>query len=254
MSFLIFFFVLIRVSSIVAFFPFVGEATIPIQIKVMLSLLLSAVFFPLAIHFDNAFVVSTVSSEIKILLAIGMEVTLGLAIGLLARLSFYTVLTAGHFIAAQMGMTMASVFDPTIGQRSDTVQRFLYLIAMMIFLTINGHYLLFQVIKETFIKIPPASLTIGPEFAELLNVGVQSVFVWAIKLAAPVLIVTMAMNAGMGLVARAVPQMNVMMVAFALNILVGLIVLFVSLPVLMDSFEVIMVQVHNRVLGAINVL
>jgi len=249
-----FFFVLVRVSSIVAFFPFFGEDSIPIQVKVLFSLVLAAIFFPMIGQFNTTFIQSTMNSPIKMMFAVVMEISLGLAIGFIARLSFDAVLTAAHFIAAQMGLTVASFFDPSQHANGGNIQKLFYVIAMLLFLSFNGHYILLSVIEETFHKIPPGSLNFSGRFTEILIVGVRSMFIWAIKLSAPVMLVTMIMNAGMGLVARAVPQMNVMMVAFSVNILVGLVVLFVSLPFLREGFETITNQVGDALFSAVSVL
>ncbi len=219
--------VLLRVSAIIVTIPVISEGTVPAKVKAALSILTALIVFPLVasqmpptkhMHF------------IELIFLMTGEVLIGITIGFVARLVFAAIQLAGDIIGFQMGFSVASVIDPLSSQQVSIITELQYLIAMMVFLTVNAHHYFFQAIVQSYALITPLSFHFSGQLMQfILNVS-REMFVIALKLAAPIMAVMIFTNVGLGVVARTVPQMNIFIVGFPLQISLGLVFLGVSAP------------------------
>jgi flagellar biosynthetic protein FliR len=135
-------------------------------------------------------------------------------------------------LGLQMGVSMANVMDPVGQQQLSVIAQFLNVIAFWLFLAVDGHHLAISAFLESFRWFPLAGAGPGPETGVLgVEMGRQ-MFRSALLLAAPGLLVLMAMQVGLGIVARVVPQMNVFLVAVPLQIAIGLLAVAAGLVLL----------------------
>jgi flagellar biosynthetic protein FliR len=226
--------VLIRVSAMIMMVPALGEATIPASVKWGLSLLITLVLFPAV---KSSIPPLLVLGGVEMVLAIAGEMLIGILIGFAARLVFAGIQLAGELMGFQMGFSVASVIDPTSNMQVSIITEFQYLVSLLLFMTINAHHLFISAIADSYQAVPP----LGVHFSEaLLKALIQlsrDIFVIAIKISAPVAAVLLFTNVAMGLVARTVPQMNVFMVSFPLQIAVGLLFIGLAAPVFMKVTE-----------------
>ena len=129
--------VLTRISAFFMILPVFGWKTIPVRIKVAITVLLT-VFFSMIIHVPvNAAEVSSA----KAILLIANEATYGLALGLIVTFVFAAVKFSGRIIERQMGLAMAQIMDPMTGERTQPLGSLLEMIFIMLFLSANGHHL-----------------------------------------------------------------------------------------------------------------
>ena len=156
-------------------------------------------------------------------LATGSEFLFGFIIALTAKFFLASVQLAGQFLGFQMGFNMASVMDPQTGGQSSVVSQFLYLITVLIFFSINGHYAFIKAVAHSFETVYPGTFMLkGPIVIGLMKLS-SEMFIIALKLAAPIMIALFLSNLALGIVARTVPQVNILMVGFPINISLGLI-------------------------------
>lgn len=199
-----------------------------IQLKVLLSLVLAFVFFPI-LSMQYAAVDFL---KIDFISAAAREVMVGLCLGFLTRVFFYAVSAAGELISTSLGLASAAIFNPMMGSQGTVVEKFYYTLAVLLFLAINGHHQFIEVILKSFELFPlDRGLLHFENFAQVALIG-QEVLLLAIKMSAPIMVAILVANLAMGILGRAVPQINVLVTSFSVTIIVGLGLLIITLPLM----------------------
>lgn len=223
--------VLFRISGIFLFAPLLGATTIPARVKVFLALGLSLCVYPLLLSPDRPaapLVRAAIDTPLHLWglgAAVAVELLIGLVIGYGASLPIIAAQVGGHVIDQQIGLGLAGVFNPELGEQSGVVGEFFFLTALTIFVIIGGHRVMLVTLAGSFDHVPLGG------FADmhgmlLMTLGLLSaMFDLALRVAAPLLAIIFLETVAMGFIARTVPQMNIMSIGFALRILIGLAVL-----------------------------
>lgn len=159
------------------------------------------------------------------------EILLGAIIGLLFRLIFMGVKTAGSIIGYQIGFALVSMPDVEQGGQVSIMGQLWFLVATLIFLSINGHHLVISAFAESYEVIPPGMVGLASSVGELMIKYTAYVFVIALKIASPVMIALFLTDVALGTIAKTMPTMNVFFVGFPIKIGVGLMVIAMSLPI-----------------------
>lgn len=210
-----------RMASLVSVMPIFGFAGVPLQVKGALSLILTIIVFPIA-KFDFA-PLSLVPVELIILFM--REILIGLAIGFITTLVFYGIQMAGQIVGIQMGFGIINIIDPISNIQISMIGQMYYLLALLIFLTMNGHHFLLQALVYSYDLIPLGGGVFFAGLVEQVSILSGMVFNVALMVAAPVMAALLITDVGLGFMARVAPQMNVFIVGFPLKILVGFLVI-----------------------------
>ncbi|MCG8606363.1 flagellar biosynthetic protein FliR [bacterium] len=222
-----FFLAFVRISALMAVAPFFGNQTIPIKVKVFLSLFLSSLILP---SLKSQIGVETLDLITFIPMVI-REGLLGLFLGFNAKFFFETFQFAGRLISTQMGLGMAQLVDPDSGSPATPIGNFYSLIAIVLFLILNGHHLIISAVYGSFELAPVASLSlIAPGAGIKMMTLFNELFIIGIKLAAPSMAALFLMEVSTGIMARIVPQMNIFFVALPLRLGAGLFIVIAFLP------------------------
>jgi len=220
-----FFLILIRVSIILFLAPIFGSLLIPPQVKAGLALVLSLVLMTVLRVDVSGFPVD-LFSFITLLLS---EIFLGLSLTLLVRLVLEGSQIAGQYLGFQMGFAIVNVVDPQTGNQASVLSQFAYVLALIVFLSMNGHYLIIKGLVESFELVPPGQAAFSSAVFTHISKAVSGMFVIAVKIGAPAIAVLFFTKVAMGIVAKTVPQMNVLFVGMPLYIVIGLFVFGLSL-------------------------
>lgn len=163
------------------------------------------------------------------------ELLVGIAIGLVVLIIFSAVQVAGGLMGFQMGMWLATVFDPHSGTETPVISQFQYLFALAIFLAVNGHHLILKGLWKSFSVLPLGGFTFTGALAdEVIGLG-NTIFRTGFELGAPVIGVLLLISVAMGLVARVIPELHILIVGIPLKIGVGLLILGFSMPYIANS-------------------
>ena len=220
--------VLSRAAGIVGFAPFYNVRLIPIRSKVLLSFALAVALYPSSLELDF-----TPTEEIwKLAWMILRECGIGLALGLATYMVFAGIQLAGELVGLQMGFRIAGAFDPQFGMSSSLMTQFNNLFALMIFLSVNGHHWFIRGAAQSFQLIPLGEMRVSGRYVGRLIELFGELFVIALKIGAPMIIALILTNMALGLMMRAVPQMNIFVIGFPVMIVVGLSILLVSIEAL----------------------
>ena len=137
---------------------------------------------------------------------------------------------AGQVAGYQMGLAIANIMDPATSLQVPILAQAYNLMAMLIFLAIDAHHWFFRSLVESFNLLPLFHFRLSSSVISHLVDTAGAMFVIAVKVGAPVIVVLILTSVAFGLLARTVPQMNIFIVAIPLKIIVGLLFVFFSLP------------------------
>lgn len=208
--------------------PFWGGRTVPVIVRVWIALILAAASYP-------AVPLTALAGGLTILtlcVSLAGEVLLGLVLGWLAQLLFAGVRLAGQEIEMRSGLALTQLIDPHEGGHSGVFAAFLEVSAGLIFFAMNGHHLLIQALSSSFTVFPLAGEKFFASMLDGLIGSAGEIFVIALRLSAPVLIGLLLSDIVLGVISRAVPQMNVFMVSQPLQFAFCVLLMMLSLPAL----------------------
>jgi flagellar biosynthetic protein FliR len=242
--------IFLRCVSFLVAWPVFGTGTVPVHIKVLLALLLSFCLLPV-IHFQNLDLIK-ISDEL--LFVATREIFLGLFLGFLLRIFFFAVSMAGEIIGISSGLSSAQLFNPMMGMQTNVLEQIEVGLATLIFLAMNGHHLFLQGLAQSFDLIPVAAIGVKYQSFNVIAAMTQDIFAMAFKMASPVVVTVLITNITMGLIGRAVPQINVMMTGFQVTITVAGVVLIVSMPFFVEEMSGLFNLMTTRFFEAAKVL
>jgi len=216
--FKVFILILIRISVVLFLFPVFGSRVFPILVKAGLALIIAATLLPV-VTTDHFFFPD---NTIHIAILIVSEFMIGLIIGLIARLFFSAAQIAGHVIAFQMGFGMINVLDPQTGAQVSILDQIAYWMVLLIFLILNGHHILITCLADSFRIVEPGMIHLNKELLLQILGSSSDMFILAIKIGAPGIVSLLFVSTAFGLCAKFAPQMNILIAAFPVKIIVGL--------------------------------
>ena len=209
---------LTRVSLLVFLLPVFGGNGAPAVLKGAICLALTVAIWP-QVSFPGE---AMPAHPFGLMLVVVGELVLGLMFSLVIRFTFAGIQAGGHILAFQMGFSMAMVADPLQGEQETLLSHFLYTVALLTFLVLNGHLYVLKALMDSFAIIPPGGLVLSPPLlGEVISMSAQ-IFVLGLKVAAPVLAALFLVELALALMARAAPQMNLLIIGFPLKIAIGL--------------------------------
>ena len=234
--------VLFRLSGIFLFAPMLGSTAIFRQVKVFLIVGLSLCIYPMLLtpgrdsaQMFEQFMVTDLSIW-TLGVAVGLELLVGLVIGYAASLPLIGMQVGGQVIDQQIGMGLAGVFNPDLGEQSGMVGQFMFIVALAVFVVLGGHRAMFAVLIGSFEHVPPGGLTDFESLATLLVGLLQSSFELALRVAAPLLCLTFIQTLAMGFIARTVPQVNILSIGFPMRTIIGALLLVMFIGVAIDVY------------------
>ncbi len=218
--------VLTRLSAFFLILPVFGWQAIPVRIKAALTVLLS-VFFAIAapVGIDPAGV-----SPVRAVLLLAGEATYGLALGLIVALLFSVIKLSAHFVERQMGLNMAHVIDPLTNEEGKPLGSLVEMIFILLFFSVNGHHLFLLIISKSYEAFPVGVVpTIDALTDGVIGAG-SAMLVASLRLAAPALAAFLVLMVTLALLARLVPEMNILFISLPMRIAMGLIMMAMFLP------------------------
>lgn len=225
--------VIIRLTSFFCIVPVFFPKGTPNIVKVALSLIMAYVLMP-GINYNDA--ASIISMPVFAVDCVN-EVLTGLLLGFITNLCFMSASYAGSLMDMQIGFSMMTVYDPSSGSNTTLVERLLYYFSLALFLTVDGHHMLIKALIESFNVIKLGKLILMQSSASVVIKAFIEFFTIGLKIAVPIILILILSDITMGLVARAVPQLNIMILGLPVKILVGMMCIAVSLPIFVRIME-----------------
>lgn len=220
-----------RVGTLVMLLPGIGERMILGRLRLGIALFLTLALLPLSMSLIPP--ARSPSATIGILVG---EIAVGLVLGLAARMVVAAMQIAGTIVAQQLGLSFAMSLDPTIGGQEASIGNFLTLTAVAMIFATDLHHLALGAIRESYAILPPVGI---PEPGDAVQLAIGAVgrgFSLALRISAPFIVFGILINAGLGILSRLMPQLQVFFIGMPLSILIGMLVLLASLGLMMQLY------------------
>jgi flagellar biosynthesis protein FliR len=221
----------LRVSGLVMFAPFLGSNSIPVRIKAILVMAITALLYP--VYAPNLPAV-TVTNWVVLVIT---ELVVGIALGFATNMAFEAAQMAGQVLSIQMGYSLVNILDPNTKVETTVVSMFHTTIVMLIFLRFDVHLWIVRAVAKSFAYLPPGSVHLTGTFTMALLHGMASVMSVGVQIAAPVIAATLVTDVVLGMLGKASPQMPLMLLGPAVKSIVGLLVLGTALRYWPSLFE-----------------
>jgi len=236
---LCFFAVLIRFSVLMAILPFVGDRVVSGPIKVLLALATTLALFPALVARGNINIADAAvwgSTTAGIIGTMTMEVLCALVLGFTAKIAFEAINFGGNLVGTFMGFATASQYDAHQESQTQVVSQIQMAIAMLLFLALDGHHLMLRASLSSYQLVPIGGMAAfaksgfnGALCQRLIEIT-GDVIKFGLQLSAPVAVCLFGVNVAFGVVAKAMPAINILVLSFAVTGIVGLAILFLSIP------------------------
>jgi flagellar biosynthetic protein FliR len=227
--------------------PLLGSRNIPVLAKIGLALTVSLILLP-SVKMDPAVFPQ---EPLSFLVLLGAEFFIGFLLGLAVKAVFAGIQMGGELVGFQMGLSLAHVIDPQTGMDSSALAQFHYFAGTLIFLAVDGHHWFFQALVQSFQTLSPGEIHLQAGLFTALTALTGAMFVIAVKLSAPVMAVLLFTQIAMGILAKAVPQVNILMTSFPITICVGLVFLGFSIDFFLPYFRSLFEETGKELTGTL---
>ncbi len=234
--FQVFLLIMIRMSSMMVIAPFYSSGVIPFRIKALLSFFISMIIFPVVA--EKTYHLTGDMGQYAVLVI--QEVSIGIFIGFLVAVIFASFQLAGEFFSVQIGFGINEVIDPLAQVSIPLVGQLKNLIGLLVFLAINGHHFLILAIYRSYELAPIMSLKVSAAggLLKYMQYAFGGMFVIALKIALPIVATVFLVSVSMGVLSKAAPQMNIMMLGFPVKIMVAFGVILLVSPLIVRVMSV----------------
>ena len=226
-----FFFPLARILALLAAAPPFNKPGLSVRVRLMLGLAITIAVAPALPQLPRI----EPSSGLGLLI-LAQQMLIGFAMGFALRLVFSAIDMAGSLIGNQMGLGFATAYDPQNTSQTPVVSEFIGVLALLVFLSINGHLMVIATVVESFRAIPIAVNTLGGASWRNMAEAGGVIFSSGVFIALPVVVTLMVTNVALGVLGRVAPQLNLIAIGFPVTIVIGFVALTISLNYLGTPF------------------
>lgn len=209
--------ILMRMSGFILLNPVLGRKNIPAMAKAGMIMVLTIMIFPLS---SGSFLAPGSSIEFAVLLI--KEFALGYLLGYVMQLFEFIVTAAGSVIDFQIGLSMATVYDPQNGAQTALTGSILQIYYMLLFFAVDGHLALMKILVKSSDIVPYGQVRIGPDITDAVLVIFTECLVVAVRLAFPLIAIQLITEIGVGILMKIIPQINLFVVNIQVKIIVGI--------------------------------
>ena len=216
--------IFMRMSGFLLFNPLLGRSNLPAMVKTGMALVLSILVFGTA-----GTGVPQPDTLVELALRLLLELGIGLVLGFVMRVVFSVVQIGGEVIDTQMGMTMAQIYDASSQANLSVTASLLNILLILDFFAENGHYTLMRLLTTSGELVPYGAAALGDGvYAYVIELFLACMLL-AVKLAMPILAAELLGEVGMGVLMKAIPQINAFVINIELKVIIGLLLFFLLL-------------------------
>lgn len=227
----------VRISAMMMAAPVFGARIMPLRIRILMAFAFSLVAIPLLPPVPAIDPISYSG-----LMIVAQQVLIGVSMGFIIQMVFQALVVAGESIANGMGLGFARMVDPANGVQVPVVSQFLIVMATLLFVILNGHLMLIDLVVESFRILPISEQGLSGNGAWFLASWASQMFAGGLLVALPAVTAMLVVNISMGVITRAAPQLNIFAVGFPLMILLGFIFLAATTPSILSNFSILLMD------------
>ena len=231
---------MLRISALLVAAPIFSLRAVNLRIRIVLALAITWLVYPL----HDWPTLDPLSAPG--LMEIGNQLMIGLLMGLMLQIVTSSILIAGQSIANAIGLSMATMIDPNMGN-VPVISQFLLVLATLVFVGLGGHAMLMGLVVESFNTLPIGKSLVADVAWRQLVVWSSMLFLGALLTALPVMVALLLINIGLGIATRAAPSLNIFSVGFPAMIFAGFVVLVFALPSIGARIQWLWIQGFTQV-------
>jgi flagellar biosynthetic protein FliR len=231
---------MLRISALLVAAPIFSLRAVNLRIRIVLALAITWLVYPL----HDWPTLDPLSAPG--LLEIGNQLMIGLLMGLMLQIVTSSILIAGQSIANAIGLSMATMIDPNMGN-VPVISQFLLVLATLVFVGLGGHAMLLGLVVESFNTLPIGKSLVADVAWRQLVIWSSMLFLGALLTALPVMVALLLINIGLGIATRAAPSLNIFSVGFPAMIFAGFAVLVFALPSIGARIQWLWIQGFTQV-------
>lgn len=213
---------MLRISALMLTAPILSQNAVNLRLRILMALVLTWLVYPL-----HRWPVLDPTSAVG-LLEVFNQIAIGAVMGLVLQIVVAAVVVAGQSIASAMGLSMANMLDPNLGN-VPVLSQFLLIMASLVFVGFGGHAILLGLVSESFASLPIGTSILNQTVMGKVLQWSSMMFLGALLMALPVMVFLLFVNVGLGIVTRAAPSLNIFAVGFPAMMLAGFLLLIVSM-------------------------
>lgn len=233
---------LIRISAMFVAVPLFSLRAVPARVRLILSLAITLVIIPVLPSYPMV----EMFSYQGFLVAVA-QVMIGLTSGFIVQLVFSALLFAGQGVALSMGLGFAAMVDPQNGQQVPVIAQFYVMTSTLIFLSLDGHLLLIQMLLDSFTSLPIGIDGITKTDIWTILTWSSRMFAGGLLLTMPIIVSLLLVNISLGVATRVAPQLNIFSVGFPVTLMLGMLLVWLTLPDVLDQFTGSLTETYELV-------
>jgi len=220
-----------RIIAMIVILPFIGSSAVPGWAKIGLAFFMSLIVYPLLIKTQ---IIPHIPLPM-VILSVVSQALIGVIFGFLVLIIFTGVEVAGQLISVQVGFGMISLLNPLVSdQQVSLVSNMLNYLALLILIETSAFFFVIKGIYDSFKTIPLTFTGFSPYIFKYLVNKAGDIFLIGVNLSIPIILVAILLNIIIALMGRLAPQFNIFAVGFPLIIVIGLLMLYISVPYFTD--------------------
>jgi flagellar biosynthetic protein FliR len=215
----------VRMGTAIMIMPGVGDSFVSPQVRLGFAVALSFILFPLAMPYMP----NPMPGTFMLFTLIVMEFVIGLLFGTIARIFMTAMDTAGMVMSISSGLGNAQIFNPQLAGQGSILGAFMSVTAAVVLFATDMHHLLFMGIMESYELFPIGAIPDTGSMADFTARALTKAFAAGVMIGAPFLVFTLILYAGMGVLSRLMPQIQVFMIVLPLQIYLSIVLLMITL-------------------------
>ncbi|MBP6275809.1 MAG: flagellar biosynthetic protein FliR [Limnohabitans sp.] len=231
---------MLRISALMITAPIFSINAFNVRLRILMALVLAWLIYPL--HRWPVLDPSTAPGLVEVF----NQIMIGSVMGLIFQVVVAATIVGGQSIAAAMGLSMANMLDPNMGN-VPVISQLMIVMSTLIFVGFGGHAIMLGIISESFHSLPIGTSILNQNVYGRVLQWSSMVFLGAVLMALPVMVSLLFINIGLGVVTRAAPSLNIFAVGFPAMIIAGFLILIISMESIGARIEWLWVQGFNVV-------
>ncbi|MFC5696449.1 flagellar biosynthetic protein FliR [Pseudomonas sp. GCM10022186] len=224
---------LFRIAALLMTMPVIGTQLVPVRVRLYLALAIAIVLVPTLPPMPQVDAIN-----LRSLLLVGEQVLVGALLGFVLQLFFHAFVVAGQMISMQMGLGFASMVDPANGVSVPVLGQFYLMLVTLLFLAMNGHLVVFEVLAESFVTLPVGGGLLTAQYWEVAG-KLGWVMGAGLLLSLPAITALLVVNLAFGVMTRAAPQLNIFSIGFPLTLALGLVIVWIGMADVLAQYQVL---------------
>jgi flagellar biosynthesis protein FliR len=223
-------FAMVRIGAAFVAAPVFGAVTVPVQVRIVLA----AAIGVLVVN-NTPIPAPSAVFGFETFLQVAQEALVGLALGFILQIAFAAPLVASEALGNTMGLGFASTIDPQRGAPTPAVGQFLTILMTLLFLAIDGHLVLVDLVVRSYRVLPPGEAWLAADKLQAIALFGGYAFAAGLLLALPVGFVLLCLNLIVGMLSRSAPALNLFAVGLPASLATGLVALAIAFPAMGDA-------------------